>query len=90
MPTPDLETIEQALLDNADYDETGSVTKAKAFVTAARRWLILSPQSSSNQNSSMSWDTATIRQMLISANNFIAINAGSSVRQLSVGTGWRG
>lgn len=90
MATPDIATVEQTLLDNADYDVTSSVTKARAFVTAARQWLILSPQSSSNQSSSMSWDTATIRDMMAGANSFIAINAASSVRNLSVGSGWRG
>jgi hypothetical protein len=90
MATPDIATIEQALLDNADYDVTSSVTKARLFVTAARRWLILSPQSSSNQSSSMSWDTATISDMMAAATSFIAINAGSSVRNLGVGMGWRG
>lgn len=90
MATPDLATIEQALLDNADYDATGSVTKARAFVTAARRWLIMSPQSSSNQSSSMSWDTATIRDMMAAANTFVSVNDSQSVRHLSVGQRFRG
>jgi hypothetical protein len=90
MATPDLATIEQALLDNADYDATSSVTKARAFVTAARRWLIMSPQSSSNQSSSMSWDTATIRDMMAAANTFVSVNDSQSVRHLSVGQRFRG
>jgi hypothetical protein len=90
MATPDIATIEQALLDNADYDATSSVTKARAFVTAARRWLIMSPQSSSNQSSSMSWDTATIRDMMAAANTFVSVNDSQSVRHLSVGQRFRG
>jgi len=86
---PTIDTVEQALLDNADYDTTGSVTKARLFVTAARQWLILSPQSSSNQSSSMSWDTATISSMLEAANNFISVNSGS-VKHLAVSRRFRG
>jgi hypothetical protein len=36
--------VEEALIANADFEEAASVSKAKAFVTAARRWLILKPQ----------------------------------------------
>jgi hypothetical protein len=90
MATPDIATVEQALLDNADYDVAGSVTKARAFVTAARQWLILSPQSSANQSSSMSWDTATIRDMMAAANTFASVNDSQSVRHLSVGMRFRG
>lgn len=90
MATPDIATIEQALLDNADYDETKSVTKARAFVTAARRWLILSPQSSANQSSSMSWDTATIRDMMAAANTFVSVNSAQSVRHFAASRSFRG
>ena len=39
----DLTAYRQAAADNADYAETGSVTKAKAFETACRRLVVLLP-----------------------------------------------
>ena len=94
MPTPTIFTVEQALLDNADFEEVASVAKAKLFVTAAKRWLILNPASSSNQSSSLSFSIQQIESMMTSARDYIAANdstnnAGGAVRFLSVTEGFR-
>jgi hypothetical protein len=40
-----LATAQAAYLDNADYDESASVSKAKAFRTACRQLIVLLPSS---------------------------------------------
>ena len=77
-----------AYLDNADFEETGSLAKAKAFVTACVRLSILLPASASDQGSAQSFNTADIQANKQRAQTFIAANArGSSARFLSVNTG---
>jgi hypothetical protein len=87
-------TIDQvidALLDNADFEESLSVTKAQLFSTAAKRFLILSPQSQSDQGSSLTMSPATIENLMHRALEFIAANRvpSSVVRFLSVSEGFR-
>ena len=73
-----LTQVQEDLLDNADFEESGSVSKAKAFITAAKRWLILRPQSSSHQGNSLSMDVNQVRQMLSRAQSYVAANDTSS------------
>ena len=75
-----VEQIEQTLLDNADFEEADSVTKAKAFVTAAKRWLILRPNSASHQGNSLSLNVGQVESMMIRAQDFISANAVNSGR----------
>jgi hypothetical protein len=51
---PTIATVEADLVEYADFEEVASVSRAKLFVTAAKRWLILRPESASNQSSSLS------------------------------------
>lgn len=71
MTTTDIPTIITALCDNADFEEVDSLTKAQAFVTAATRYLILSPQSSSGEGVSMSLSVAQIENLLTRARMFV-------------------
>ena len=75
-----VEQIEQTLLDNADFEEAGSVTKAKSFVTAAKRWLILRPNTASAAGNSLTLNSAQVESMMQRAQEFIAANdtTGSS------------
>ena len=85
-------SIEQALLENADWIEAASVAKAQAFVTAAARWLSVTPQASSDQGTSLSWSPAEVRQLRTEALNYIKQNAGGgagSVRHLGIGGSFR-
>lgn len=86
--------ILDALSDNADFEETQSVTKARAFITAATRYLVLSPQSQSDQGSSLTMNSAQVESLMQRARAFIAsVGASSSatsrVRFLSAGEGFR-
>lgn len=93
MATYTIESVEQTLLDNADFEENASVAKAKAFVSAAKRWLILSPESSSNQSSSMSWSKQIVVDLMRRAEAFVVANdtsnTGGRVRFLSVNSDFR-
>lgn len=84
-----LSDIVEDLIDNADFEEVGSVAKARAFATAATKYLILKPTSQSNQSSSLSWDNNQIQSLLVRARDFIAMNTPGRVRFLGVGTDFR-
>ena len=75
--------IEADLDANADWYATGSVAKAKAYITAATIWLQKTASSASNQSSSMSRDPSYVREMMRDAMAFVSANA-------SVGNGGRG
>lgn len=83
--------IESDLLEYADFEEVASVPRAKRFVTAAKRWLILRAESASNQSSSMQLGKAHVETMLARAQEFVQINDRPSrnVRFLGVGSGYR-
>lgn len=89
-----IDEIYDALDTNADFEETGSVTKAKAFITAATRYLVLSPNSQSDQGSSLTINAAQIEALLQRARAFVAASSSSSastskVRFLSASEGFR-
>ena len=50
-----------AYLNNADFEESSSLSKAKAFVTACVQLAVLLPSSSSFQGSAQSFDVASIK-----------------------------
>lgn len=92
MAAATLEEILDALNDYSDYDEVGSVARARSFVTAARRFLQL-PSSSAEQGSSLGYSPQLIQQEIATARAYIAANAtdsssASSVRFLSIGQGF--
>ena len=84
-----LSEVVDDLIDNADFEESGSVSKARAFATAANKYLILKPTSQSNQSSSLSWDNNQIQSLLARARDFIAANSTSRVRFLGAGDSFR-
>jgi len=73
-----LTEINDALIENADFEEVSSVAKAKAFATAATRWFILAPSSASKEGSSLSMNSAQIENLLRRARDYIAVNDTSS------------
>lgn len=87
--------IESDLLDYADFEEVGSVARARLFITAAKRWLILRADSASNQSSSMTIGKSFVETMMTRATEYVAMNAttaggGSSrVRFLGAGLNFR-
>lgn len=66
--------IESDLLEYADFEEVASVQRAKLFITAAKRWLILRPDSASNQSSSLSVGKSFVETMLRRAQDYVAAN----------------
>lgn len=66
--------IEDDLLEYADFEEVASVQRAKLFITAAKRWLILRPDSASNQSSSLSVGKSFVETMLRRAQDYVAAN----------------
>jgi hypothetical protein len=91
----DYESIQTALIENSDYEEVASVARAKAYVTAAKKWLALVAGSSSNESSSLSLNVSQVHEELKHARAYIAANdrnqsgRGGSVRFLGVGSQFR-
>jgi hypothetical protein len=87
--------IEADLLDYADFEEVGSVARARSFITAANRWLILRAESASNQSSSLSIGKSFVDTMAKRARDYVAANAATGsggqggVRFLGVGSSFR-
>jgi hypothetical protein len=82
--------IESDLLDFADFEEVGSVSRARSFITAAKRWLILRADSASHQSSSMTIGKTYVQDMLKRAQDFVSANSrAGGVRHLGVGRGFR-
>ena len=87
--------IETDLLEYADFEEVASVARAKLFITAAKRWLILRAESASNQSSSLSIGKSFVSDMLKRAQDYVTANAATAdggvggVRFLSVGSSFR-
>lgn len=89
-----IDEVIDALSDNADFEEVGSVAKARAFITAANRFLILTPSSQSDQGSSLSMGLPQVQSLLASARAYVtqadnSSAATSRVRFLSAREGWR-
>lgn len=84
--------IFDALLDNADFEETNSLLKAKAFITAAKRFFIVAPQSASDQGSSQTLSVAQIENLMRDAQAFVvsAARPSGGTRFLGVGSDFRG
>ena len=88
-----VDEILDALLDYADYEEVGSVARARTYLTACRRFLSL-PASQSDQGSSLGYTPQYVQGELDFARRYIAANdtatnSSSSVRFLSASQGFR-
>lgn len=87
--------IEADLLDYADFEEVASVARARLFITAAKRWLILRAESASNQGSSLSLGKSFVETMMKRAQDYVAGSASATsgasgrVRFLGVGGSFR-
>jgi hypothetical protein len=69
--SPDFETIVNACLENADYDEDNSLAKAKAYRTACRQKLHYASKMMKGQ-SSAEFNIAEIREELKAVETWIA------------------
>lgn len=95
MAAPTIAQIYDTLIDYADFEEVGSVERARTFASAAKRYLLAVPQSQGDQGSSMSLSSAQIENILSRAlkyiANSVAIATASSgnVSFLGVSSGFR-
>lgn len=67
-----LDELKSALWDNADFKEAGSVSKARAYITAATRVLSLVPENSSTREGQLGFNMVEIRRRLESAEAFVS------------------
>ena len=93
MPAATLDQILDALNDFSDYEEVGSVSRARSYVTAARRFLQL-PSTSSDRGSALGYTPELIQAEIAVARAFIDANTSTSsgssaVRFLSASEGFR-
>ena len=79
----ELADAQTAYLENADYAEASSVTKAKAFVTACTRLLLLLPAMTRQASRfELQIDTKLIPEALKRAEDWIAAISGSTASQV--------
>ena len=93
MAAASLSDILDNLNDYSDYEEVGSVSRAKSFITAAKRFLQL-PSSQSDQGSALGYTHDSIQKELQYARNYVRANADlssgtTSTRFLSVRSDFR-
>jgi hypothetical protein len=69
-----LTEVQDALIENADFEEVASVTKAKAFITAAKRYFILAPNSSSKEGASLSLNIQQVENLMRRAQDYVRAN----------------
>ena len=86
-----LDEVVDALLENADFEATGSVSKARAVMTAAHRYFILAPKNAADQGSQLAINGAEVSAMLQRARQVVSENATTrgSVRFLTASEGFR-
>lgn len=66
--------VEAAYLDNADYEERGSVTKANTFVTACRHLMLRRPRSAGHGNARVDLAPELIERQMTDAQTWIGAN----------------
>lgn len=73
MAAATLTEILDNLNDYSDYEEVGSVSRAKSWITAAKRFLSL-PSSQSDQGSSLGYSPDMVRKELNYARAYVRAN----------------
>lgn len=84
--------IEAALMDNASFEEDGSLTKALAVITAGNLWLIKRPVSTSRDGDSITLNVHAVQALIDQARAFASAHPGGSsggVKFLGIGEGFR-
>lgn len=79
-----IDEIYDDLLQLADFEEVGSVQRAREFITVANRWLILQPEEQQDQYSRIKFNTARIEALLVRARQYVRANDQSTAARSSV------
>lgn len=85
--------LEEDLLQYCDFEEVGSVANAKRFITSAKRWLIVQPTRTRDQNAELYFQQAQIQELMKRAQDYVAANdtdANLGVRFLGISDSFRG
>ncbi len=67
-----IDEIINDLLENAGFEENDSLVEAKRFVTAATKWLLLTPQQQSDQGTSLTMGLNQVEKLLTRARTYVA------------------
>ena len=73
-------TAQADMVANVGYEATGSVTMARALITACGEWVLLAPVASSEGGTSVSYDLNQVKMMRDEARAFVRANASPSGR----------
>lgn len=76
-PATSLNEAQEAYHLNADWQEAGSVSKARAFVTAGRRLVALLPSAAGGRNSNVAYQVELIKQQIDDATKWLTANGGA-------------
>lgn len=76
-----LDAAQLAYAENADYEESGSVAKAKLFITACRRMLGLRPSDISDATSRMTFQS--IEKQMNAAQAYVVANDTAAPKNTS-------
>ena len=74
----DVDQIKTDLVTYADFEEQGSVSRAKSFVTAAKRWLVLTPQMAGSDGRTLTMSHSEVSKLLTRAQNYVDANDTAS------------
>ena len=84
-------TLIEELETVLDYEETGSLSKAKTVISLVNKLILKRPQSSARDGSSIAYDMNQLENMRNDARIYIqASNRGRSARFLGPSQGFRG
>lgn len=82
MTTPTLATVRGAYIENADYESEASPERARAFLTAARRLLVMLPASAVGKDrSQVDFETSQIREEIKACQAWIVANPSTTAQQ---------
>jgi hypothetical protein len=72
-----LEEVKASYIDNASYEEDGSVVKCRAFITACRILVLKMPRSAGKGDASSVFSTDLVQQELDNARKWLTANGGT-------------
>lgn len=81
MTAPTLATVREAYIENASYESEASVEKARLFLTAARRLLVMLPASAVGRDRTQAdFEMSTIREEIKACQAWLAANPSSTTQ----------